>query len=808
MNDRTLLAILLGPGMRLMRRWRLSTKFMSLSVLAFLSTLALTLNGASALLDQLRSTQQERQGVAGVQAAADLTWRVLAHRDAMLLASVGEPSSAQPLAEARTALQQARERVGSFESGQTSKLNEESWQQVQVHLSRMAAADPSQAMDPSVLDAHRLATRGLKRMMTLMGESSTLLLDPEPATYFLMIMSLDRLPALVDLASERRLQSWITASAFGGFSDTHPDALSPPLLGLMDELEVKFAAMQRAGVREPAAWPAVKTAIHSDLAPAPSDQAQPTVAASSILGAAHRLDRWSRALQDELLQDLDQRLAAREHRLQRALMMAGVVLGFNLLILGYFVTALHAVMMGMVKVISKTMDDMGRGDLTHRRQVHGDDELADVGRGMQEVGDRLSRIVAGIRSNAVLLAMSGKKMSEGTMALAMRTEQQAGRLHDLIVKVRQIRDTVTEGADQANLMERQAQSLRSTVEQGQELMPVATDTMKRVEQGVVRMHEIVNLIEDIAFQTNMLALNAAVEAARAGEGGSGFAVVAAQVRQLAGRCTEAVSEISDLISASSLLVGEGVRHMDGIQTTFGEVTSGLDKVCSGVAGVAQMVERQRNSLDDMTVSIDSLDEITKENTEAVSRSYQASSELMDRASSLSMAVQGIRLSQGSPDEAQALAERAAQLIQTQGIERALPTLHDPKGPFVDRDLCVFGINPQGILAFASQDPAQAGRPMAMLTTVDGRLLQEALWEAANTGQPWVEYESCDADTLQMSVKMAHVIGISDELVLAAPVYKDPLGRKGDRRFDDGAGLLSKLYLDEAPAVNARSALAS
>ena len=90
MNDRTLLAVLLGPGMRLMRRWRLSTKFMSLSVLAFVSTLILTLNGASELLDQLRSTQQERQGVAGVQAAADLTWRVLAHRDAMLLETASD----------------------------------------------------------------------------------------------------------------------------------------------------------------------------------------------------------------------------------------------------------------------------------------------------------------------------------------------------------------------------------------------------------------------------------------------------------------------------------------------------------------------------------------------------------------------------------------------------------------------------------------------------------------------------------------------------------------------------------------------
>ena len=112
--------------------------------------------------------------------------------------------------------------------------------------------------------------------------------------------------------------------------------------------------------------------------------------------------------------------------------LSAFVLLVNLVVLGYFVAALHSVIMGTVKVITRTMEDMGRGDLTRRRTVHGDDELSGVGRGMQQVGDRLSGMVASIRTNAVLLAMAGKRMSEGSMALAMRTEQQAGRLKQLV----------------------------------------------------------------------------------------------------------------------------------------------------------------------------------------------------------------------------------------------------------------------------------------------------------------------------------------------------------------------------------------
>lgn len=780
MAQRSLFATLLHPGRQLMRRWRLSTKFMSLSLLAFATTLALSLHGMLELIEQRQSTRQEQAGVLAIGVVGDLMWRAQGHRDLTLAAHGGASGAANALADEARNLRSAIERTDAALAGFGDPLASATMQEVRAHLERLLMSDGAHALDADSIEAHRLAMLKLRRVMALIGESSTLLLDPDAPTYFLMIATIDRLPALVDGTAQWRLQSW---QARARTDAPEPSALGRSLLsGLLDEVEARIAAMQRAGVSEPAAWPSVRAAVATALS---ADGASaPDVDAPALLEQARRFNRLSLSLRDELAQDLQTRLAARERALTRSLGLAAAILGFNLFVLGYFVTALHSVMMGTVKVISRSMDDMGRGDLTRHRSVEGDDELAQVGRGMQEVGERLSRIVAGIRSNAVLLAMSGKDMSEGTMALAMRTEQQGGRLHDLIEKVRQIRDTVTDGADQANQMERQAQSLRATVEHGQELMPVATDTMKRIEQGVARMNEIVNLIEDIAFQTNMLALNAAVEAARAGEGGSGFAVVAAQVRQLAGRCTEAVSEISDLISSSSMLVGEGARHMDGIQVTFGELSEGLDRVCSGVAGVASMVERQRASLDDMSVSIDSLDEITQENTAAVSRSYQASSELMERASSLSTAVQGIRLSQGSPDEAQALAERAAQLIQTQGLERALATLQDADGPFVDRDLFVFGIDRQGIHAFMSQDPAQAGKPMPMVTSLDGRLLQEALWQAADAGQPWVEYESCDDDTLQASIKMAHVIRVSDDLVLAAPVYKDPLGRRSDRRFDD------------------------
>lgn len=806
MAKRRILSRVLEPGMSVMRRWRLSTKFMTLSLLAFLTTLVLALLGSMEILNQLRGTQAEHLGAKVVRELSDVSWDVQAHRDLMVVAQDGEPASVQALEAVRSSIRKRVQILGQQAFGVPAGGAAETWRDAQAKLVVLLGAPVNQADSEQVQLAHRAVLADVRKLKLLVGESSSLLLDPQAPTYFLMSMTLDRLPTLMEAASEWRQNALRDARGDSGALSERTLAWSDRLMWLIEDADFQFDAMKRSGVHQPAAWPSVRAALLRQAQPDVGTGEHAMVTPAALAEGGVRLVRSSRVMKNELFDGLEARLSARADALVASLFVSVGVLGLNLLVLGYFVMALHSAIMGTVKVIKRTMDDMGRGDLTSHHAVRGHDELADVGRGMQVVSDRLSKIVAGIRSNAVLLAMSGKNMSEGTMALATRTEQQAGRLKDMVEKVRLIQGAVNEGAGQAQSLEQQVQQLRGVAQDGQDLMPAATGTMRDIEQGVLRMNEIVGLIEDIAFQTNMLALNAAVEAARAGEGGSGFAVVAAQVRQLANRCAEAVSEISELIATSSRQAGEGVRHMDGIQSAFGELMNGLNQVCQGVVDVAATVETQRMSLAEMSVSIDSLDEITKENNEAVNRSYEASSQLLERASSLTQAVQGIRLAQGSPDEALSLAERAASLIRLKGIDASIAKIQARDGDFVDRDLCVYGIDRKGTFRFMSSDAAMVGKPMPMLTTVGGELLQTALWQAADSDQTWVEFESCDPDTLMMSVKMVCVIKLDENLLLAAPVCKDPSERRHERRSDDPGRRIAHRFL-ESPASQ-RPAMAS
>lgn len=775
---------LLWPGVRLMRRYDLTMKFSVISGMAFAIILSVTSYGISQQVQALKSTNDELHGITLVGEVTRVVWLTQKHRDLVNALAAGAELAPDAMSQVRTELNQSVSLLDTRLASNATPLLIGQWQPIKKVLTQLIQEGGAPPLDVARrlrsvanFDLHTQQIMAMRRLLLMVGESSNLLLDTEPETFFLMLVLVDRyVPLLETVGKIRGHGVAMIGSGAATFRDERVMAgLNDQVQEQLRDIAYMFAALGRTGRPMSSGWSATQSlidgyaqemvrAIGSNV---PSDEAM------AVMDRGTQAIHSAMSLHGTLLQRLDDLLRQRQSDLRLAIGAYVGVTILTFLIMTYLIMAMHSALIGAVKALTRTIDDLSQGDLTQPRHIVGQDELAHVGAGMNKMTVRLSRIVASIRSNAVLMGISAKSLGDGAMALSQRTDRQSQHLREATGNVQQGQLVLTQCEVSSQALTHQVERVGEVAAQGHAHMSDAVETMSQIELGAHRMREIVGMIEDIAFQTNMLALNAAVEAARAGEAGFGFSVVAGEVRKLAGRCAEAVADISGLIEQSTLQVGDGVRHMADITQVLSRLLEGVDGIAGSAADLTQHAGRQQVMLEAISRALESLDMITRDNVHTVETAHVATAQLRDRAASLSKSVQGIRLSQGSADEAQALMHRAAQLIRENGLQAAIPILHDANSGYVDRDLFVFGVNREGIQQFDSEDASAAGRPMPMLTSSDGFLLNEALWRAAQSGQEWVEYESCHPETLAMMPKIACVEQVDDDLIVCSVLHKDP-----------------------------------
>lgn len=183
---------------------------------------------------------------------------------------------------------------------------------------------------------------------------------------------------------------------------------------------------------------------------------------------------------------------------------------------------------------------------------------------------------------------------------------------------------------------------RGQIDHGQQVMEKAQKAMDAILVTSGKIASIINMIDTIAFQTNLLALNASVEAARAGEAGSGFAVVAGEVRRLAQSTAEASTQVKGLIDAS-------VQEVSGGSSLVVEAASGLSEIVAAFADlqglleqVAQAGNQQVQAIVDMTAAMRTIDDITQQNAALVEETNRTLFSTLDKAQDLDQTVAGFR----------------------------------------------------------------------------------------------------------------------------------------------------------------------
>ncbi len=315
---------------------------------------------------------------------------------------------------------------------------------------------------------------------------------------------------------------------------------------------------------------------------------------------------------------------------------------------------------------------MAAGDLTERIAHDRNDKLGELQQALGQLSVNLMSIVRDAREESGHMLVGTQEISQGNQDLSARTESQASNLQQTAASLEEITGTVRSTAESA----RHAATLTGEVSEMAERSRAAVDavgrTMREIEVSSSRIGEITQVIDGIAFQTNILALNAAVEAARAGEQGRGFAVVASEVRALAGRSAEAAKEIKKLIEESRSRVRDGHEKSEAAQTTMAEAVGGVQRVNTLMSEISHSASEQLSGVSQINAAVAQMDTITQQNAALVEQIAASSHALENTARTVTESVQVFKL-----DRREAAAQPDAVALRRvhKAASQPVPRLH-------------------------------------------------------------------------------------------------------------------------------------
>jgi methyl-accepting chemotaxis protein len=299
-------------------------------------------------------------------------------------------------------------------------------------------------------------------------------------------------------------------------------------------------------------------------------------------------------------------------------MITGVFVG------GAIYAASRRLVVTPLSSLTSIAEQIARGDLGARIEAHSEDETGKLTSAMRTMTEQIGSVVSDVKETTQVLAEESGQIAESAGQMTRGATTQAASAEEASASIEQMAATIKQNAENARATEKIAITAAAD----------AADGRRSVSNAVLAMRQIANkisIIEEIARQTNLLALNAAIEAARAGDRGKGFAVVAAEVRKLAERSGGAAAEIGE-ISSTSVEVAEMAGEM------LDKLVPDIQKTADMVKEISAASREQAAGVDQISISIQKLNEIAQQNAGAAEELSSSSEELAAQADHLRQAI--------------------------------------------------------------------------------------------------------------------------------------------------------------------------
>lgn len=606
---------ILAPAVTLANRLRFPTKFAVLAIIVLIPLMLLGTRFIVQINDSLaviRSEQTGQRYLLDVTPILRLSMmqRALTNR----LLSGDQTAQADVLAN-QAKIEAAFSKLATTD-GQFNDALQTGDRVERLHASAtrlMSSAKPG--VDPSgMFDGWNDQLTETLNFVYYVSATSGMVLDEDYASLFMIDLSTLRLPRQINIVGQLR-------GLASGLREGQP--LSPATRGVIKsmlknellihkELQQSLELLRR---REPALADRIQAPIDSafmsltgfraDLDAVTSSTSDTLVNVQNVPAKGNTVVAELYKAQDTLQEELLNRLAYRaQEKTSERLFILGMFAVVGLLLV-YVFCGIYSAMRRSIQDVLQATQLIAQGDLSTRVQVRGKDEMADVGnslnRMVQAFGSSLTQVERSSQSVSDAAARMGVSIDSAKRAMSTQqgeTEQVATAINEMTASVADVAQN-TEGA--AHAAGQASQSTHAGLAQMHETkvtIESLADEVERSAQKVSALAQhsqqiggVIEVIRNIADQTNLLALNAAIEAARAGEQGRGFAVVADEVRTLASRTQNSTEEIRRIIQELQSATSAAVEQMKAGRQRAQECLQSADAASNSLDAISEGVEQ-------------------------------------------------------------------------------------------------------------------------------------------------------------------------------------------------------------------------
>jgi len=239
--------------------------------------------------------------------------------------------------------------------------------------------------------------------------------------------------------------------------------------------------------------------------------------------------------------------------------------------------------------------------------------LLELANGVNSLGDATTSMLIENKKNGLTLGKSSSILLANVNILNHNSSDAAAALEETAASLEQVTTNISSNTHNIVKMAHHANEVTTSVNAGQKLASETTLAMDEINNEVTAISEAINVIDQIAFQTNILSLNAAVEAATAGEAGKGFAVVAQEVRNLASRSAEAANEIKALVEKANQKANNGKKISDEMISGYTHLNESISETLKIITDIEVSSKEQLSGIEQINVAVSSLDQQTQEN---------------------------------------------------------------------------------------------------------------------------------------------------------------------------------------------------